>query len=354
MIAAPLPQARAAPTGQMPPYLWSLQAGEDPGRISSSPILPAPLREPPLRLCPTGILANRRPPHRAQPAGPAATPLIGSAQAGVSRGSVCPAALPSAGPEMKTLAGPAARPAPAQAGQPWGAASGPFLPRRPAGKLAPALSRWESRATAPPRPAPPGRPAKRLEPAEQHTRGSARRTEPGARFSQRVTLNPDTSPVGPGARSAHAPSQPLPALFPLQPAQPWRQTAHGTHHGPSSGLLTAHGGWVNGPAAKLAAPHGRDTGSEPSPRLLRSWCGWPRQRRRCRQRGWPRRCGQPGRPAPPKSRQPQRPPCRLAQAGNPATSPAHLSAADRTDPKSKPTCPRPQTQTDTSGEDLTL
>ena len=135
MIAVPLPPGQRC-TGQMPPYLWSLQAGEDPGRISSSPILPVPLWEPPLRLCPTGILANRRPPRRAQPAGPAATPLICSAQAGVSRGSVCPAALPSAGPQMKTLPGPAARPAPAQAGQPWGAASGPFLPRQPAGREA--------------------------------------------------------------------------------------------------------------------------------------------------------------------------------------------------------------------------
>ena len=151
MIAVPLPPGQRC-TGQMPPYLWSLQAGEDPGRISSSPILPVPLWEPPLRLCPTGILAKRRPPRRAQPAGPAAAPLICSAQAGVSRGSVCPAALPSAGPQMKTLPGPAARPAPPQSGQPWGAASGPFLPRQPAGKLAPSLSRWESRATAPPRP----------------------------------------------------------------------------------------------------------------------------------------------------------------------------------------------------------
>lgn len=190
-----------------------------------------------------------------------------------------------------------------------------------------------------------------------------------ARFSQRVTPNPDTSPVGPGARSAHAPSQPLPALFPLQPAQPWRQNR--TRHASRAVLRAAHGARrvgqrtcrkAGGPtrSGQRPAPHGRDTGSEPSPRLLRSWCGWPRrygwprQCRRCRQRGWPRRCGQPGRPAPPKSRQPQCPPCRLAQAGNPATSPAHLSAADCTDPKSKPTCPRSQTQTDTSGEDLTL
>ena len=281
MIAVPLPPGQRC-NGQMPPYLWSLQAGEDPGRISSSPILPVPLWEPPLRLCPTGILAKRRPPRRAQPAGPAATPLICSAQAGVSRGSPvfcrssnedtcwpCSPACPRPG---RSTVGCSLGPLPAQTACREGSSPRPC----PAGKAEPQ-----------PHLAPPGRPAKRLEPAEQHTRGSARRTEPVARFSQRVTPNPDTSPVGPGARSAHAPSQPLPALFPLQPAQPWRQTAHGTHHGPSSGLLMAHSGWVNGPAEKLAAPHGRDTGSEPSPRLLRSWCGWPRQCRRCRQRGWP-------------------------------------------------------------------
>ena len=133
MIAVPLPPGQRC-TGQMPPYLWSLQAGEDPGHIYSSPILQVPLREPPLRLCPTGILANRRPPRRAQPAGPAATPLICSAQAGVSRGS--PAFCRSSNEDTC-----------------WPCSRAPSCPDSlPGGKLAPALSRWESRATAPPRP----------------------------------------------------------------------------------------------------------------------------------------------------------------------------------------------------------
>lgn len=64
------------------------------------------------------------------------------------------------------------------------------------------------------------------------------------------------------------PRNPCQRCSPCSPLSRGDKTAHGTHHGPSSGLLTAHGGWVNGPAEKLAAPHGQGSARPPTAETL--------------------------------------------------------------------------------------